>query len=208
MHTNNREIILWLFDKRKLVKFTAAYLQFQSFKETCGHIKCVPRCFHSEAENLKNWYCMQANPVDKGHCVTMQIFIKQPWGETWHREMENCRIWLVQTRRFTLTASKSLMLRRHMLLCSISVMWKIATYCEKGFSRISEKNMETILKCDSIEHHIFTITTRIFLKKAIKIKRFKAEVFPDFLVIDKNALIPTFQLHLNGKISVRDYCAR
>ena len=40
------------------------------------------------------------------------------------------------------------------------------------------------------------------------IKRFKAEVFPDFLVIDKNALIPTFQLHLNGKISVRDYCAR
>ena len=40
------------------------------------------------------------------------------------------------------------------------------------------------------------------------IKRFKAEVFPDFLVIDKNALIPIFQLHLNGKISVRDYCTR
>ena len=53
----------------------------------------------------------------------------------------------LQTLRLTLTASKPLILRRHMLFCSISVMRKDSDLlCEGVFSRISEKNMETILK--------------------------------------------------------------
>lgn len=39
-------------------------------------MKCDWRNFHSEAENFQICYQMQTgeNPVNKDHCVTMQIF--------------------------------------------------------------------------------------------------------------------------------------
>ena len=61
------------------MKFTAAYVYFQSVKKTCGRIKYVLRYFRSEARGLEVWYQVQAgeNPVSKNKYVKMQMFIKQ-----------------------------------------------------------------------------------------------------------------------------------
>ena len=48
-------------------------------KKNWGHIKYVLNYFRSDAENSEVCYQMQegGNPVNKDHCVKMQIFIEQ-----------------------------------------------------------------------------------------------------------------------------------
>ena len=65
-----------------------------------GRIKSVLRYFCSETENFKICYQMQAgeNPVNKDHCVIMQIFSSNCVVKR-NTQMKNSEIWLVQAKK-------------------------------------------------------------------------------------------------------------
>ena len=131
----------------------------------------------------------------------------------------------LQTLRLTLTASKPLILRCHMLFCSISVTWKDSDLlCEGVFSQnFREKhgdhfeNLTTSSIVSSQLLHEFYVKMQSKFKQTSKkwgdstrdhLLSATKQSFSWLCRVDKNALNPKFKLHLNGKISVRYYYTR